>query len=219
MGVTRLVPSSIDPVIMPDSVKSRVIKSQLLKKGGVTETRTKVFSTTDSCDLQPVSTDGSESNYSYLIPNRFSVLAFSDSESDNADDDDDDYNNTEIATITSNVVGMIKCSERMQMSIEIMNMSFEDVSLPSRQVSRLLKLKSDAYFRSNNWCMNCGTKDHLQCDLSCIDCHASDIHKCAHCPKFLAWFNGPDNPAIQSWYLGSTFGYFFRNDPNGLGPN
>ena len=194
-GVTCLVPSSIDNVITPDSVKSRVIESQILKKGGVTETRTKVFSTTDSCDLQPVSTVGSESNYSYLIPNRFSVLAFSDSESDDDDDDDDDdYNNTEIATITSNVV------ERLQMSMEITNMSFEDVSLPSHQVCHLLKLKSDAYFRSNNWCMNCGSKDHLKCDLSCVDCNVSDVHKCAHCPKFLAWFNGPDNPAIQSWY-------------------
>ena len=88
-GVTCLVPSSIDNVITPDSVKSRVIESQILKKGGVTETRTKVFSTTDSCDLQPVSTVGSESNYSYLIPNRFSVLAFSDSESDDDDDGGD----------------------------------------------------------------------------------------------------------------------------------
>ena len=152
--------------------------------------------------MQPVSTVGSESNYFYLIPNRFSVLAFSDSESDDDDDDDDDddYNNTAIANITSSVVEMIKCSERMQMSIEIMNRSLEDVSLPSRQVSHLLKLKSDAYFRSNNWCMNCGSKDHLKCDLCCVDCNVSDVHKRAHCPKFLAWFNGPDNPAIQSWY-------------------
>ena len=48
--------------------------------------------------------------------------------------------------------------------------------------------------------MNCGSEDHLKCDLSCVDCNASDVHKCAHRPKCLAWFNGPDNPAIQSWY-------------------
>ena len=96
LGVTRLVPSSIDTVITPDSVTSRVIKSQLLKKGGVTETRAKGFSITNSgvdstlsCDMQPVSTVGSESSYCYLISNRFSVLAFSDSESDDDDGGDD----------------------------------------------------------------------------------------------------------------------------------
>ena len=186
-GVTCLVPSSIDNVIPPDSVKSRVIESQILKKGGVTETRTKVFSTTDSCDLQPVSTVGSESNYSYLIPNRFSVLAFSDSESD----DDGGGDGDEITL--ADRVAIIECLEGIYMR-------FEDVRLPSHQVSHILQLKSDAYFRSNNWCMNCGSKDHLKCDLSCVDCNVSDVHKCAHCPKFLAWFNGPDNPAIQSWY-------------------
>ena len=89
LGVTCLVPSSIDNVITPDSIKSRVIQSQILKKGGVTETCPKVCLTTDtgvdsklSCALQPVSTVGIETNFPYLIPNRFSVLAFSDSESD-----------------------------------------------------------------------------------------------------------------------------------------
>jgi hypothetical protein len=198
LGVTCLVPSSIDAVITPDSVQSRVITSQLLKKGGVTETRTKVFSTTDtgidstlSCNLKPVSTVGSESNSFYLIPNRFSVLAFSDSESDDDDDDDDDDIDDE--NIHAGSVAIIECVERIYMG-------FEDISLPSHQVSLLLELKSDAYFRSNKWCLNCGSKDHLNCDLSCVDCNVSDVHKCAHCPKFLAWFNGPDNPAIQSWY-------------------
>ena len=72
----------------------------------------------------------------------------------------------------------------------------EDVTLLSIQVSYLLQLKSVAYFRSNNWCLNCGSKDHLKCDLKCVDCNASNAHICDHCPKLLAWFNGPDNPAI-----------------------
>ena len=88
---------------------------------------------------------------------------------------------------------MIECFERIHMTLE-------DVSLPLFQVSHLLQLKSDAYFRSNNWCMNCGSKDHLKFDLSCVDCDASDVPICNHCPKILAWFNGHDNPAIQSWY-------------------
>ena len=54
-------------------------------------------------------------------------------------------------------------------------------------------------------CLNCGLKKVPKitlatCDLRFVDCNTSIVHECAGCPKFLSWFNGPDNPDIQSWY-------------------
>ena len=102
-----------------------------------------------SCDLQTFSTVGSGSNSSNFIPNRFSDLAFSDSESDeaaayaDADDDNDDGYIIAIAKINSGVDEMITYCKSLQMGAEVKHMTFEDASLSSQQVSQLLRLQSD----------------------------------------------------------------------------
>jgi hypothetical protein len=99
--------------------------------------------------LQTFSTVGSGSNSSNFIPNRFSDLAFSDSESDeaaayaDADDDNDDGYIIAIAKINSGVDEMITYCKSLQMGAEVKHMTFEDASLSSQQVSQLLRLQSD----------------------------------------------------------------------------
>ena len=81
---------------------------------------------------------------------------------------------------------------------ECLQMSAEDIILPSVRLASELTSEVYSFFRTKHWCVYCGLSNHLKCNQRfCNDC--KEFHISVKCPKMSQWILS-QHPAINNWY-------------------
>jgi len=89
----------------------------------------------------------------------------------------------------------------MNISAETVNMSAEDVQLPSIKILYALESKSISFCCTNQWCYRCGLSEHHthSCEHTCPDCVSTTPHFFHKCPELHQYMLTTDFNN-QRWY-------------------